>query len=114
METDGTISGADAINISANILVDHFSMLFAQNDGVVPANSAEVSSENEVEMEKETQSMPENEITMSTLSTRAKNALIKNNITSIEDLKKLSSEEIENIEGLGKKTITEILEFISR
>jgi DNA-directed RNA polymerase subunit alpha len=114
METDGTISGADAINISANILVDHFSMLFAQNDGVVPATPAEVSSENGVEMEKETQSMPENEITMSTLSTRAKNALIKNNITSIEDLKKLSSEEIENIEGLGKKTITEILEFISR
>lgn len=71
-------------------------------------------SEDMVDMEKDATPMPENEITMSTLSTRAKNALIKNHITSIEDLKKLSSEEIENIEGLGKKTITEILEFISR
>jgi DNA-directed RNA polymerase subunit alpha len=114
METDGTISGADAINISANILVDHFSMLFAQNDGVVPATPVATYSEDMVDMEKDATPMPENEITMSTLSTRAKNALIKNHITSIEDLKKLSSEEIENIEGLGKKTITEILEFISR
>ncbi len=114
METDGTISGADAINISAHILVDHFSMLFAQNDGIVEANSESVVTPEMTEHLPEETEMPENEITMSTLSTRAKNALVKNNITTLEALKQLSTEQIENIEGLGKKTITEILEFISR
>ena len=118
METDGSISGSDAINISANILVDHFSMLFSQDQGVIPAETnlaTEVEEKEQIsEMNMQAEGDKENEITTSTLSTRAKNALIKNSINSMEALKALSSEQIENMEGLGKKTINEILEFLGR
>ncbi len=115
METDGSISGADAINISANILVDHFSMLFSQDQGVVQSSS-EVSTPAEVVVDKAQvlAENTENEITTSALSTRAKNALVKNSINSFTALKALSNEQIENIEGLGKKTINEILEYLGR
>ena len=56
----------------------------------------------------------ENEIQASALSTRAKNALVKNNITTMAALQALSNEEITNLSGLGDKTITEIIEFLKR
>ena len=56
----------------------------------------------------------ENEIQASALSTRAKNALVKNGITTWLSFKALSNEEISNLSGLGEKTIKEILEFLGR
>ena len=119
METDGSIDGSAAGNIAAHILVDHFSMLFAESSAI-----SESLSEPEMlvtETPEHLEGAPEpaeisqdNEIMVTALSTRAKNALTKNGIVTLEALKALSSEEIEKIEGLGKKTIMEILEFLGR
>ncbi len=124
METDGSIDGQAAINIAAHILVDHFSMLFLEETGIISENQVQTPSaavlengspiESEFKEEQAKTGGQINEIAESTLSTRAKNALQKRGIATIQSLKELSSEEIENIKGLGKKTISEIFEFLGR
>jgi DNA-directed RNA polymerase subunit alpha len=119
METDGTIDGGAAVNIAAHILVDHFSMLFSEESRIEPTvvESQNVEIQETPVLEQPVADMlpnQESEIMASTLSTRAKNALSKNGINTMESLKTLSNEQIENIEGLGKKTITEIIEFLGR
>ena len=42
METDGTMTGQEAVDIAAHILVDHFSMVFANDfdkNGVIPTEN---------------------------------------------------------------------------
>src|SRR6185295_14004372 len=87
IETDGSINGQEASDIASHILVDHFTMMFM--GGFAKAESP-MSEEAEAtampQMSEEAAIMPEvllggeNEIQASTLSTRAKNALMKNNI----------------------------------
>lgn len=48
------------------------------------------------------------------LSTRAYNALLRNNIRTVERLKKMNREELEVLDGLGAKSVNEILEIISK
>ena len=48
------------------------------------------------------------------LSNRAKNALSKAGISSVEALQGLTNDEITNTGGLGEKTIAEILEVLGR
>ncbi len=122
METDGTISGEEVVDIASHILVDHFTMMFAP--GPYSAVDEEVSmpvipSEPAEETEfAPTPEMPEvvdgQALDELNLSNRAKNALIKTGITTVEGLKALSNDEINNIQGLGKKTITEILIALGR
>lgn len=120
METDGSIDGAIAVNIASHILVDHFAMLFSDEAlpqiGVAGTEAGLVEMPTVAAIEKtNTEIQPENsEILASTLSTRAKNALTKNGVRSLDALKALTDKEIENIEGLGKKTIGEIKEFLNR
>lgn len=118
METDGTIDGATAVNISAHILVDHFSMLFAESgtaENMQPTQEVESLSPNGTDaIESVGPASEVNEIMGSTLSTRAKNALTKSGVITLEALKALTNEQIEKVEGLGKKTIAEILEFLGR
>lgn len=115
METDGTITGSEAIEIASHILVDHFAMLFGGS-----AQAVEESLPQEEAVTEETSEVP-TEMPQGTedldnlqLSNRAKNALIKNGIISVEALKALSDDDINNIAGLGEKTITEIKEALGR
>ena len=56
----------------------------------------------------------ENEIQASVLSTRAKNALVKNGVTTIAQLKIMDRDQISNLSGLREKTINEIIEFLGK
>lgn len=112
METDGTVSGQEAADIASHILVDHFSMMFSDTFGAPAVQAAGEPAPVLAEA-----AMPissEDQIEATTLSTRAKNALSKNNIVSLEALKALSSEQISNLSGLGDKTIKEIMTFLGR
>jgi len=111
METDGTMTGQEAVDIAAHILVDHFTMMFGQDFGKV---EAPVASESESAAPAALESETPNEIENSTLSTRAKNALTKNGITSMAALQALTDEQIINLSGLGEKSINEIKEFLGR
>lgn len=117
METDGSLNGQEAMDIAAHILVDHFSMMFVAGflkpEAVSPIAAA-ISSNEAQEENVIVNSAGENEVEASTLSTRAKNALVKNGITTMSALNALTSDEITNLSGLGEKTITEIKEFLNR
>lgn len=117
IETDGTITGGEAIDIAAHVLVDHFSMIFSSPAPKIEAAEEAASgavSEEEVEEQAEDEAAPESDLDSVSLSNRAKNALIKYGITTVEQLKALPSEEVETIPGLGKKTITELMMLLGR
>lgn len=113
METDGAITGQEAADIASHILVDHFSMMFS--DGFSRSAEAPAATETSEFVEQPAAPVsPEDQIENSTLSTRAKNALAKNNVVSIEALKQLGSEQISNLSGLGDKTVKEIIDYLGR
>lgn len=114
METDGTLTGQEAGDIAAHILVDHFTMMFSGDFAKVEAAAVAEIQGNETVADLPVEETAENEITNSTFSTRAKNALVKNGITTLAALQALSNEEIGKLSGLGDKTIKEILEFLGR
>ena len=113
LETDGTLGGQESFDIASHILVDHFSMMFS-TDLATPAVLAVEPPQEMTEVVEDQKPEGESDIEATTLSTRAKNALAKSGITSLTILQNLSSEEISNFEGLGDKTIKEILEFLGR
>ncbi len=115
METDGTITGQEAINIAAHILVDHFGMLI--NDANMPVNA--ISSPMAAITAPET-FLVEQPMTAGTpvkslnLSVRAQNALEKNAVRTVEELESMSAEQIKNLDGLGEKSVSEILEVLGK
>lgn len=125
METDGTISGQEATDIASHILVDHFSQLF-NNEGAARIEMMATPLIEETPVAEDaladSAEMPagfepvENGTSLDelNLSNRAKNALSKAGINSVEALQGLTNEEITNTAGLGEKTIAEILEVLGR
>ncbi len=114
METDGGLTGQEAMDIAAHILVDHFTMMFSGDFGKIESPTV---LEGVPEIDQEVPVLKpegENEIQSSTLSTRAKNALVKNGVTTLAALQALNAEQISNLSGLGDKTVKEILEFLGR
>lgn len=112
IETDGGMTGTEAFDIAAHILVDHFTMVFS-GDFAVPA-AATTTAEVEAEPVPVLADGGENEIEATHLSTRAKNALTKNGVTTLMALQNLTNEQISNMDGLGEKTIKEIIDFLGR
>ncbi len=120
METDGSITGGEAIDIASHILVDHFNMMF-NNEGAQRLEMMEQAAqvEEEASAEVATEETPVavetgTPIDDTTLSNRAKNALQKSGIVYIETLQAMSDDDIQNIAGLGDKTITEIMDMLGR
>ncbi len=107
METDGTISGEEALSIAAHILVDHFSMFI--NDSRIAANTAGRTEPAEAEP-----AMEGNLVSSLNLSVRAQNALEKNGIRTIEELNAMGADEIRALDGLGEKTANEVLAAIGK
>jgi DNA-directed RNA polymerase subunit alpha len=114
LETDGSLSGQEAMDIASHILVDHFTMMFSQGFAAPAVESASAEAAPEVAEEVVVNAGGENEIQASTLSTRAKNALVKNNITTMAQLHAMDKEQISNLSGLGEKTINEIIDFLGK
>lgn len=112
MDTDGTITGQEALNIAAHILVDHFSMLI--NDSSIPANAVSSSTSVEYPETDEEKAQIGTPVKTLNLSVRGQNALEKNGIITVEQLQALSNDEIKSLEGLGEKTAKEVLEAIGR
>ncbi len=122
METDGTITGGEAIDIASHILVDHFSMLY-NSEGAERLEMMNQAALEEAALEEAPAEVPAElsetvetgtPIDDTTLSNRAKNALLKSGITTMEALTAMTNDDINNISGLGEKTINEIMEMLGR
>ncbi len=112
METDGTISGSEAINIAAHILVDHFALLI--DDSAVAANAETSVEATEAPAAGSDEAADQSSVKSLNLSVRARNALEKNGINFIEQLQALTDDEIKGLDGLGEKSINEIFEVLGR
>ncbi|OGE76893.1 MAG: DNA-directed RNA polymerase subunit alpha [Candidatus Doudnabacteria bacterium RIFCSPHIGHO2_02_FULL_48_21] len=114
METDGTITGREAMDIAAQILVDHFALLKT-------SEAPEIKAATEAPVE-QTESVPADEAPVAEaagleslgLSNRAQNALLRNNIHNVEQLQGMDREGLSRLEGLGEKSIDEILKAIGK
>jgi len=118
--TNGTITGREALDQSAEILMSHFQLLKGdsmnndQKEEVIEKKVAKESSDS-VEMVED--SSPESTEAAEALlglnlSRRSYNALQKSGITTVNQLKELTSEQLEKIQGLGEKSIKEISDTI--
>src|SRR3989338_5748638 len=114
METDGTISGREAIDLAAQILGDHFALM----------KTAEMTEDAQIKPRKEYEPSiavdaveavaPEEVSDLKTLnlSNRAYNALMKNGIKTVAQLHGMTQTDLEKLEGLGNKSIVEILKIV--
>lgn len=114
METDGSINGSEASDIASHILVDHFTMMFSSAFPTEQSLDLPMVTEADGVKQMPAAAGEGTEISNSTLSTRAKNALTKNGIATMQALEAMDDGQISNLSGLGNKTIKEILEFLGR
>lgn len=115
METDGTITGREAMDIASQILVDHFALLKTSEAGAEIKPQAEVTEPESIAVP-ETEPVAGDQSALETLglSNRAQNALIRNNIRTLEHLRSFDREGLSRLEGLGEKSIEEILKAIGK
>lgn len=124
METDGTITGREALDLASEILVDHFALLKTsemKDEASALVSEAPVAVEEAAstprpaasEASAPTDVVGEDLGTLG-LSNRAYNALLRNNIRSVAQLRAVNPEDLGKLEGLGEKSITEINEALSK
>ncbi len=104
IETDGTITPAEAMRQAAEILVEHFQVVAGNPAGTLAGGQAEDHSET---------GAAKVNIEEINLSPRTTNALINNDIKTVKDLLKLSDQELRELKGFGSKAYDEVKEKIT-
>ncbi len=104
VETDGTITPADAVSQAAEILVGHFQVL-AGHDVVSVGTSGIVTAEQKQEAD-----MAQISIDEVNFSPRTTNALLNNDIKTIAEIMDLKASELKELKGFGQKAYEEVLE----
>lgn len=99
IETDGTISPADALSQAAEILVEHFSVVSGNSQPQVAGGVSDDRSENDA---------AKISIEEVNFTPRTSNALINNEIKTIKDLLRLSDTELRELKGFGAKAYDEV------
>ncbi|TPR53657.1 DNA-directed RNA polymerase subunit alpha [Metamycoplasma neophronis] len=104
VETDGTIEAKDAMEQAAKIIVAHFQII----GNIDALETIELFDENKEKKEK----APKSSIPIEklNLTIRSLNALRRSGYTSIDEIMKLSDEELSNIKNLGKKSVQDIID----
>lgn len=95
--TDGTITPGQALQQSAGILVNQFSVLA----GAETPEAVEAPEEDTDELAVSIEDME--------LSSRTTNALQKNEITTVKDLAQMSESELKGLKGFGDKAYEEVM-----
>ncbi|MDP4001200.1 MAG: DNA-directed RNA polymerase subunit alpha [bacterium] len=110
IETDGTISGKEALNESSRILLEHFSLFAKEKLDESMEDAAELVP---VAAEEGVRIPEEDDLKTLGLSNRSLNALVKNNISKISELKIMDHEKLINLDGLGAKSVEEIEQLLN-
>ncbi|MDR1952660.1 MAG: DNA-directed RNA polymerase subunit alpha [Elusimicrobiota bacterium] len=108
--TDGSISPSDALRDSANILKESLN-IFTQDNVNDSSDTDEDKTDNEKKAggkEDEPSSVLNQSLSVLDLSTRAANALKKAGIKTIEQLVKITEEDMNGFKNFGDKSIEEI------
>ncbi|MFZ2513585.1 MAG: DNA-directed RNA polymerase subunit alpha [Candidatus Saccharimonadales bacterium] len=106
VDTDGTITPRDAFEEAAAILVNQYSALAgktrvqAQDTATAPSDNGDISGDDG--------SMLSTSIEDLNLTARTTNALVNNDIHTIQDLFALSDAELRDLKGFGSKALDEV------
>jgi DNA-directed RNA polymerase subunit alpha len=104
IETDGTLSPADAVKQASEILVEHFSIVA----GNPQPTAAPVATDDRSDTGAAKIMVEE-----LNFSPRTANALMNNDIKTVKDLLKLSDSELRELKGFGAKAYDEVKEKIA-
>lgn len=105
LETDGTVTPKQAIEQASEILVDHFLVLSGKDSAQRKEKIVEI----EVSEDAATNILIE-EVN---LSPRTTNALLNNELKTIEDITKLTALELKNLKGFGAKAYDEVCDKVA-
>jgi len=122
--TDGTMDGTDAMKQASEIAIDHFKTLVDRIEGEdeednvvekVPelAKLEEEGQKNSTEDIADKAEVDEDLLSLN-LSRRSYNALLKNGIKNVSGFKAVTQEDLENMQGVGEKSMQEILNAIKQ
>ena len=106
VDTDGTISPRDAFEEAAAILVNQYAALAGKTRLPAQETSAAVHEAGETSVEDG--SMLNTSIEDLNLTARTTNALVNNDIHTIQDLFALSDAELRDLKGFGSKALDEV------
>lgn len=104
VETDGTVTPAEAVQQASSILVEHFRIAAGMAETVAPEVAPVAHAEN---------GSSKLSIEEVNLSPRTTNALINNDIKTVRDLARLSDEELRDLKGFGSKAYDEVKEKLA-
>lgn len=107
IQTDSSITPSNAVAIASKIIIDHLEFFVNLNEKI--KSTQIILSESESEEDELDRSIDELEFTQ-----RSQNCLKKAKIDTLRDLISKSENEIQEIRNLGKKSLTEIKEKISK
>ena len=113
IDTDASISPADAFEEAAAILVNQYTALAGQTRVEASAPSNYNDEEEGVHEEGEEPSELMTSIEDLNLSARTTNALINNEIHTLKDLFSLSDAELRDLKGFGSKALDEVKEKLA-
>lgn len=106
IETDGTISPEAAFFKACEILINHYNVIFEGN----AAKAAKPASGSSAEL-MDALKTPVEELK---LSARTVNVLVENGIKAVDAIVKKTEKELEDLEGMGEKSLTEIKKKIKK
>lgn len=107
LKTNGTIYAKDAMEQAAKIIIAHFQII-GNIDALQTIDLFE-----EITNKKENVTLNEISIDKLNLTIRSLNALRRANYNTIDELSKLTEEELSNIKNLGKKSVEDIIEKLA-
>jgi DNA-directed RNA polymerase subunit alpha len=111
VETDGTISPADAVATAAELVRRHMEYLLYVGSDDLPQLGAE---EKGTPVPPQTKELLERKVEdLAELSIRSRNSLQKEQITTLGELISMTEEEMLAIENFGKKSLQEIQDFLA-
>lgn len=105
VETDGTITPREAIEQASEILVDHFLLVSGKETAERKTRLME-----EVEKDSGASGILIEEVN---LSPRTTNALLNNELKTIDDILQLKDSELKNLKGFGAKAYEEVKDKIA-
>jgi len=113
--TNGTVLPFAALKEASTVLIDHYSAILIEGEAPEASLKSEEDSETEapIAIEENGELDSKTKIEDLNLSSRTVNALSNAGIKSVGGLRKLSQLKLEEVKGLGKKGVEEILALLS-
>ena len=117
IETDGTIMPEEALERSANILIEHYKIIASPIRKIANKESNKEAKKEPVTLfseESELENAEKMKIEDLKFSQRTQNALLSNHIKTVGGIVTLSEEGLLELEGLGEKAVKEIKKALGK